>query len=365
MGIDQTPAHEAPTKTLDAEASPYTRTRSRTATTPTNTNHSKVWKPLDDELSVLPSPAFDSLKAASRKRKQPSSYTSGEMKTEDGTPPATPKKRKTTSPKKKDEEKRLRHFRNHAPGTYLQRLERAQSQRMFVIDRTRSSTADEPPSETISMAGTTGNIYDITISHIPRCTCPDNLKGNQCKHIIYVLHNVLKAPEHLQYQLAFLTSELHLIFAQAPLPPSSSSTSATDPNPSTSGTPTSNRKPITGDCPICFMEFHPPTEQITYCKAACGNNIHTHCFEQWARVQSKQDVVRCVYCRTPWQQQQRDVSEFKDVVEKGKRGEEGYVNVGKELGLSARRDMSSYHRFWVRRQGGRGNGEENDDDGGD
>ncbi|KAL8913475.1 MAG: hypothetical protein Q9172_007274, partial [Xanthocarpia lactea] len=338
MGIDQTPAHDAPTKKIDAEASPYTRTRSRTATTPANISHSKVWEPLDDELPV-PSPAFDSPKAASKKRKQPSFwYTSGEMKAEDGTPPATPKKRKTASPKKKDEEKRLRHFRNHAPGTYLQRLERAQSQRMFVIDRTRSSTADGPPSETISMAGTTGNIYDITISHLPRCTCPDNLKGNQCKHIIYVLHNVLKAPEHLQYQLAFLTSELHLIFAQAPLP----SSTTTDPNQSPANS-TSNRKPIAGDCPICFMEFHPPTEQITYCKAACGNNIHTHCFEQWARVQSKQDVVRCVYCRSPWQQQ-RYPSEFKDVVERGKRGEEGYVNVGKELGLSARRDMSSYHR---------------------
>ncbi|KAL8903900.1 MAG: hypothetical protein Q9171_007243, partial [Xanthocarpia ochracea] len=323
MGIDQTSAHEAPTKKIDAEASPYTRTRSRTAKSPANANHSKVWEPLDDELSVLPSPAFDSPKAASRKRKQPSSpYISGEIKAENGTPPSTPKKRKTASPKKKDEEKRLRHFRNHAPSTYLQRLERAQ---MFVIDRTRSSTADETPSETISMAGTTGNIYDITISHLPRCTCPDNLKGNQCKHIIYVLHNVLKAPEHLQYQLAFLTSELHLIFAQAPLPSSSSSASAsasasaTDPNPSAANS-NSNRKPITGDCPICFMEFHPATEQITYCKAACGNNIHTDCFEQWARVQSKSEV-KCVYCRTPWQQ--RDASEFKDVVEKGKRGEEG------------------------------------------
>ena len=84
---------------------------------------------------------------------------------------------------------------------------------MFVIDRTRGGTEDAPE-ETIDvsptlvlcllfrncsvvrlgkadtkihqMAGTTGNIYTITISQIPQCTCPDNRKGNQCKHIVYV-----------------------------------------------------------------------------------------------------------------------------------------------------------------------------------
>ena len=59
--------------------------------------------------------------------------------------------------------------------------------RMFVIDRTRGGTEDNPE-ETIEMAGTTGNIYSITINQLPSCTCPDNRKGNQCKHIVYVGH---------------------------------------------------------------------------------------------------------------------------------------------------------------------------------
>ncbi len=58
---------------------------------------------------------------------------------------------------------------------------------MFVIDRTRGGTEDNPE-ETIDMAGTTGNIYSITISQLPSCTCPDSRKGNQCKHIVYVGH---------------------------------------------------------------------------------------------------------------------------------------------------------------------------------
>lgn len=116
---------------------------------------------------------------------------------------ASPLKKQKAKPK--DEEKRLRLFRKKAPLSYLEKLGRATSQRMFVIDRNRGGT-EEVPEETIDMAGTTGNVYSITIAPEPKCTCPDNQKGNQCKHIVYVLHQVLKAPEHLQYQLAFLSS---------------------------------------------------------------------------------------------------------------------------------------------------------------
>ncbi|KAI4265412.1 MAG: hypothetical protein LQ337_008987, partial [Flavoplaca oasis] len=182
---------------------------------------------------------------------------------------------------------------------------------MFVINRTRNIDNPTNPSETISMAGTTGNIYTITITHIPTCTCPDNRKGNQCKHIVYVLHNVLKAPEHLQYQLAFLTSELHQIFNQAPPPPTSSANAEHN--------EPSNRKQISGDCPICFMEFNPATEEIIFCRAACGNNIHKDCFEQWARAQSS-GPVKCVYCRTPWQ---REVGDYETLAKGAKEGEEG------------------------------------------
>jgi len=116
------------------------------------------------------------------------------------------KKKTNPSPgKDKNEEKRLRVFRKRAPQSYLEKLHRATSQRyvalpsnphvpgslryslcrMFVIDRIHGGT-DDVPEETIEMAGTTGNIYHVYISHLPSCTCPDNQKGNQCKHIVYV-----------------------------------------------------------------------------------------------------------------------------------------------------------------------------------
>lgn len=55
-----------------------------------------------------------------------------------------------------------------------------------------------------------------------------------------------------------------------------------------------NRKPVEGDCPICFMEFEPDKEEIVWCRAACGNNIHQTCFRKWAATQQAQGV-RCVY----------------------------------------------------------------------
>ena len=95
--------------------------------------------------------------------------------------PIKPKKR---SPKKsKEEEKRLRRYRSHAPSSYLEKLSRATTQRMFIIDRSRD---DEALEETIDMAGSTGNVYKVTIGLEPSCTCPDNQNGNQCKHIVYV-----------------------------------------------------------------------------------------------------------------------------------------------------------------------------------
>lgn len=60
---------------------------------------------------------------------------------------------------------------------------RAMEQRMFILDRIRGGTEDHP-TETLSVAGTTGNIYTIFIDQKPTCNCP-HIKA-QCKHIAYV-----------------------------------------------------------------------------------------------------------------------------------------------------------------------------------
>lgn len=72
------------------------------------------------------------------------------------------------------------------PVAYGQLLERAITQRMFVLDRKPTGTADQPE-QVIDLAGSTGNVYQVVIGKVPTCTCPYARKGHsECKHIVYV-----------------------------------------------------------------------------------------------------------------------------------------------------------------------------------
>jgi predicted nucleic acid-binding Zn finger protein len=51
------------------------------------------------------------------------------------------------------------------------------------------------PFEKLQIAGSKGNVYTISISHLTTCTCPVGIfsrkgKEGQCKHILYALHQV-------------------------------------------------------------------------------------------------------------------------------------------------------------------------------
>lgn len=54
------------------------------------------------------------------------------------------------------------------------------------------------------------------------------------------------------------------------------------------------RKKISGECPICYEEFEPKNEEIVWCKATCGNNVHKACFEAWRQRHSPEELC-CVF----------------------------------------------------------------------
>lgn len=247
----------------------------------------------------------------------------------------SPTKRKGKQPKKAAEEKRKKQFRKTAPQSYLQAKERALTQRFAVMKRERSESELK---ETVQIAGTTGNVYTILIQDVPDCDCPHSRKGNQCKHIIYTMLRVLKAPEHIAYQRALLTTELQDLFKNAPPIPDAEADSNAD----------GNRKPIEGDCPICYEEFDAvgANEAIVYCRASCGNNVHEACIDQWAKASAGK--LTCPYCRSNWFD--TDLFGSKVDLKTATVNEEGYVNVAPQLGLSGERDYSTYHPFWVRQQ---------------
>ncbi|OTB09821.1 hypothetical protein K445DRAFT_323604 [Daldinia sp. EC12] len=266
----------------------------------------------------------------SRKRKVPAPMPNSDGQNDDFEPEdARPKKSK----KKVDAgEKRLRRFRAKPPQDFSVIYDRATSQRFYVLGRTRAGTAD-CPEESVELTGSTGNIYIVRIAQQPTCTCPHAQSGHQCKHIIYVLSRVLRARFDLVYQLALLPSELREIFEHAPPIEieGQSSSEAYD----------KNRKPLEGDCPICFMPFE-SAEDTVYCRVTCGQNIHKECFEMWAitKRKSTKDQVTCPMCRTPWQGDDDTVKKIKN---KGNKGSDGYVNVADQLGISRERDYSTYY----------------------
>jgi hypothetical protein len=228
---------------------------------------------------------------------------------------------------------------------------------MIVLSRRREYVVEDDldgarvPCERMEIVGSTGNVYEVTVGRLPTCTCPDAAKGHECKHKVYAMHTVLKAPEHLQYQLALLTSELEEIFAHAPPIPTDvvaadAAAAAVAQDGRDDG---SNRKPTDGECPICYMDLDEARNKLVWCRSQCGHNLHKSCFDQWAaasRTAGKQ--VRCVYCRSPWKSDLDDVDAVA-VKRAGVYTADGYVNVADQFGLSRARDYSSYHQPWARR----------------
>ncbi|KAL1797512.1 hypothetical protein ACET3X_004118 [Alternaria dauci] len=246
------------------------------------------------------------------------------------------------------EEKRVRVFRKKAPQSYIVIKERALTQRLTVLSRERCGS-DDVPEEKVIVAGSTGNVYTVSIGLVPSCNCPYAKKGNQCKHIIYVMLRVLKAREEVAYQLALVSSELREVIKNAP-PIPGVETDGKD------GTEQEgqdgNRKPIEGECPICYDELG-RNEAIVYCKSSCGNNVHKACMQNW--VAASKGKATCPYCRAKWEGDTSLEGKLGDVDTRNlERNEDGYVNVAAQLGLSGERDYSTYHQYWVRQHLGQG-----------
>lgn len=194
-------------------------------------------------------------------------------------------------------------------------------------------------------------MYNVTIAQQPTCTCPHAEQGKQCKHVVFVLARVLRAKPQYIYQLALLSEELVDIFDHAP--PSLEQLKAGQESGDREKTEMDKkRKPVEGDCPICFEEMKTDSnsEPLTWCKAACGQNIHRNCFTKWANTKrgssdGNKPQATCPYCRSKWEGDIGQV-DLATVKQYGTVTLEGYVNVADQLGISRVQDTSTYSRYW-------------------
>ncbi len=219
------------------------------------------------------------------------------------------KRQKTDS-----EEIRLLPWVKHAPGNILQRLDRAMTQRMYLIKQQDTSTENNL-CKTYSVLGSTGNVYNVKIEKFPSCTCPDTALC--CKHILFVLLRVLKVPKKcpLIYQNALLQHELRFLFEGSPNPGNHIFAKEAVINAFIRASVTESEDAAASiryadmeagaECPICFEELKKSTdnneetkeETIMSC-VTCSKYIHTDCISLWKKSSPK--PTTCPLCRQLW-----------------------------------------------------------------
>ena len=99
----------------------------------------------------------------------------------------TSKRRKTTKTLPTEDqtelvpvEKRLHCYRRKLTSAIRTRIQRALNQRLYLL--AVSSTPAEPSHREYRVFGQTGNVYTVTIDHVPSCTC--KFREFLCKHKI-------------------------------------------------------------------------------------------------------------------------------------------------------------------------------------
>ncbi len=86
-------------------------------------------------------------------------------------------------------EKRARRYIFKPSDNVWERMVRAGRQKMYLVDQVDISSEERGK---FAILGTNGNVYDVIIDKEPTCNCPDcAVRGNKCKHIIFVMAKVL------------------------------------------------------------------------------------------------------------------------------------------------------------------------------
>ncbi|KAF5205922.1 Swim zinc finger family protein [Thalictrum thalictroides] len=161
---------------------------------------------------------------------------------------------------------------------------------------------------TFYVLGATGNVYTVTLSITPTCTCPD--RTIPCKHILFVFLRVLGIglddpclrrrtlrPCQLARLLGNPTSNeslagarvrerFHQISPQLLLGPPDYSADLED----------------GATCPIC-LEVMIKEDKVVSCRS-CRNPLHEECLLTWKRAKGRRSA-NCVMCRARW----RDMAE--------------------------------------------------------
>ncbi|KAI9106724.1 hypothetical protein K1719_022252 [Acacia pycnantha] len=156
--------------------------------------------------------------------------------------------------------------------------------------------------------GTTGNVYTVTLSSTPYCSCPD--PTTPCKHVLYVLIRALGVglDDVCLRRRTLRPCQLNRLLSTPALPGSLAAASLRQ---RFQQLFSNNGRILQGGalidqtiyieegstCPVCLEEMR-KEEEVVAC-GTCENPIHEDCFDMWKRSRGKRRV-RCVICRAKW-----------------------------------------------------------------
>lgn len=176
------------------------------------------------------------------------------------------------------------------------RKSRGLTQKLFLIETL--AIADDGERK-YAIMGSTGNVYTVTISSIPNCTCPDHqVRHKRCKHIYFVLLRIMKQTNVDKGE--YTKDDLEKMFNSIPeitkiLCVDNDVKEKYNKNKDKEINTKVNKKGLDDVCPICLDELT-NGEELDFCKFSCGKSVHMMCFDMW----NKKNGPKCVFCSHDW-----------------------------------------------------------------
>ncbi|KAK7282976.1 hypothetical protein RIF29_12135 [Crotalaria pallida] len=157
---------------------------------------------------------------------------------------------------------------------------------------------------TFFILGATGNVYTVTLTSAPSCTCPD--RTTPCKHILFVFIRVLgvSLDDVCLRRRTLRPCQLQRVLAMPTLPETVAGGTLRqrfhqlflDGGKGESAGPSIEMEDG-AMCPVCLEEMV-REEKLVAC-GTCHNPIHEECLVRWKRTRGRRSAS-CVICRARW-----------------------------------------------------------------
>ncbi|KAK4769331.1 hypothetical protein SAY86_027481 [Trapa natans] len=203
----------------------------------------------------------------------------------------------------------LQNPRFRVPHPVAGRIVRAIQNRLLLLHRSGPS---------FFVLGATGNVYSVTLSASPSCTCPD--RTAPCKHILFVLIRVLGVPlsDPCLHRKTLRPCHVDRLLVTPSLPGALAGSGLREMfhrhfYQSRQGL-TQRPAPIHVEdgaiCPVCLDEItaqqgaaekdsSAAEQKAVVACGTCRNPIHEECLLKWKRSRGRRPAI-CVICRARW-----------------------------------------------------------------